>query len=46
LNINADIAASEIAKVIKPLKIVYLSEKGGLTDGDGKLIPVINLNAE
>lgn len=46
LNVNADVAASELSRVIEPLKIVYLSEKGGLHDGDGKRISVINLDEE
>lgn len=47
LNINADVAASEIAKAIKPLKIVYINETGGLFNGDTKeKIEVINLDEE
>lgn len=47
LNVNADKAAAELAKELVPLKIVYLSEKGGLTDKDtGKLIEAINLDEE
>ncbi|PRT56286.1 Protein ARG5,6, mitochondrial [Wickerhamiella sorbophila] len=46
LNVNADVAASELSRVIEPLKIVYLSEKGGLHDGAGKRISVINLDEE
>ncbi|KAF8751710.1 Acetylglutamate kinase [Rhizoctonia solani] len=33
LNVNADIAAGELAKELEPLKIVYLNEKGGLFHG-------------
>ena len=33
LNVNADVAAGELARAIQPLKIVYLSEKGGLFNG-------------
>src|SRR6267154_4257380 len=36
LNVNADIAAGELAKVLEPLKIVYLNEKGGLIHGESK----------
>ena len=47
MNINADIAASELAKAIKPLKIVYINETGGLFNGDTKeKIDVINLDEE
>ena len=28
IQVNADLAASELAKALQPLKIVYLSEKG------------------
>ncbi len=44
---NADVAASELAKVIQPLKVVYLSGQGGLYNGDtGEKIDVINLDEE
>ena len=46
LNVNADVAAAELARAVEPLKIVYLSEKGGLFDGDGEKISAINLDAE
>ena len=47
LNVNADVAAGELARVIEPLKIVYLSEKGGLFNGDTKeKISAINLDEE
>ena len=47
LNVNADLAASELAKSLQPLKIVYLSEKGGLFNGDTKeKISAINLDEE
>jgi N-acetyl-gamma-glutamyl-phosphate reductase / acetylglutamate kinase len=45
LNVNADVAAGELAKVLEPLKIVYLNEKSGLFHGvTGKKIDVINLD--
>ncbi|KAG5458120.1 MAG: Aspartate/glutamate/uridylate kinase, partial [Olpidium bornovanus] len=45
LNVNADVAAGELARVLEPLKIVYLNEKGGLIHGEtGKKIDVINLD--
>lgn len=47
LNVNADVAASELAKVLEPLKIVYLNEKGGLYHGKtGELLEHINLDEE
>ena len=47
LNVNADVAAGELARALQPLKIVYLSEKGGLFNGDsGDKISAINLDEE
>jgi N-acetyl-gamma-glutamyl-phosphate reductase/acetylglutamate kinase len=47
LNVNADIAAGELAKELEPLKIVFLNDKGGLFHGvTGELLPVINLDEE
>ncbi|KAK8843320.1 N-acetyl-gamma-glutamyl-phosphate reductase [Kwoniella newhampshirensis] len=47
LNVNADIAAGELARVLEPMKIVYLNEKGGLFHGvTGKKISTINLDEE
>ena len=47
LNVNADVAAGELARALQPLKIVYLSEKGGLINGDtNEKISAINLDEE
>lgn len=47
LNVNADVAAGELARAVQPLKIVYLAEKGGLFNGDtGEKISAINLDEE
>lgn len=47
LNVNADVAAGELARALQPAKIMYLSEKGGLFNGEtGKKIPHINLDEE
>ncbi|GFN20835.1 hypothetical protein AtubIFM55763_002642 [Aspergillus tubingensis] len=47
LNVNADLAASELARALKPKKVVYLAEKGGLMHGvTGKRIERINLSEE
>ena len=47
LNVNADKAAAMLARELVPLKIVYLSEKGGVHDKEtGRLIEAINLDEE
>lgn len=46
LNINADVAALELAKEIQPLKIIFLNTTGGMLDGNGKLIERIRLQEE
>ena len=45
LNVNADIAAGELAKELEPMKIVFLNEKGGMFHGvTGEKLDVINLD--
>ncbi|CAN3485322.1 hypothetical protein DICA1_F25422 [Diutina catenulata] len=47
LNVNADVAAGELAREFEPLKIVYLNEKGGIINGDtGEKVSAINLDEE
>lgn len=46
LFVNADVAAAELARALKPLKVAYLSGTGGLFDGDGDKISQINLDEE
>ncbi|KAI0635436.1 acetylglutamate kinase ARG6 [Trametes polyzona] len=47
LNVNADIAAGELAKELEPLKIVFLNDKGGLFHGiTGQKLDLINLDQE
>lgn len=47
LNVNADVAASELAREFEPLKIVYLNKEGGLIHGQtGEKISAINLEEE
>ena len=46
LNINADIAANELVRVLQPYKIVFLTGTGGLLDGEGRVIDSINLSTE
>lgn len=46
LNVNADVAAHQLAKALKPVKIIYLSQAGGLRDNTGKLMSVIDVNSQ
>lgn len=47
LNVNADVAAGELARQFEPLKVVYLNEKGGIINGNtGEKISIINLDEE
>ncbi|HEX5353158.1 MAG TPA: acetylglutamate kinase [Rhodanobacteraceae bacterium] len=46
LNINADFAANELVRALKPYKIIFLTGTGGLLDGNGKVIDSINLATE
>ncbi len=46
VNINADFAANELVRVLKPYKIIFLTGTGGLLDGDGAIIDSINLSTE
>ncbi|MGH7865608.1 MAG: acetylglutamate kinase [Candidatus Binataceae bacterium] len=41
-NINADVAAGEIAAALKAEKLILLSDVEGVRDRDGKLIPTID----
>ena len=43
LNINADIATQALAKALKPYKIIFLTQTGGILNQDGALISSINL---
>ncbi len=43
LNVNADVAARALTLAIQPFKIIFLTETGGLLDGDGRVISAINL---
>ncbi len=43
LNVNADVAARALALGIEPFKIIFLTETGGLLDGDGQVLSAINL---
>lgn len=46
VNINADWAANEVVKTLQPYKIIFLTNTGGLLDGDGRIIDSINLSTE
>ncbi|KAJ6038691.1 hypothetical protein N7499_003566 [Penicillium canescens] len=47
LSVNANVAGGELAGALEPLKIVYLTEKDDLFNGDtGKNISAINLDEE
>ncbi len=46
LNINADVAASELAVAVQPHKIIFLTPTGGLLDDKGRVIPAINLTED
>lgn len=43
-NINADTAASEIAKAIKAKKAIFLTDTRGVLDGDGELLESLTLD--
>lgn len=43
LNVNADVAARELAIALGAQKIVYLTSTGGLLDERGRLIPAVTL---
>ena len=42
LNINADTAAKELVKAIRPKKWVLVTEAGGVLDDEGMIVPVLN----
>nr|AOE43289.1 arginine [Cavenderia deminutiva] len=46
LNINADVAALELAKALRPLKIVFVNVTAGMRDGDGKVMRHIVLDEQ
>ena len=46
LNINADVAAQELAKALRPVKIIYLSQNGGIGDEKDQLMPLIDLDTD
>lgn len=46
LNINADVAARELILAVRPYKIIFLTETGGLLDQSGRVIQAINLRSD
>ncbi len=43
-NVNADIAASEMAKALKAEKLIFLTDTEGVKDREGKLISTLSTN--
>lgn len=46
LNINADTAANQLIRELKPHKVVFLTQTGGVLDGNGDIIETINLASD
>ncbi|CAM1501815.1 Fc.00g037990.m01.CDS01 [Cosmosporella sp. VM-42] len=46
LNVNADVTATKLAHALEPLKVIYLSKKRGLFNGEGDSISQANLDKE
>lgn len=46
VNINADVAARELALCLQPFKMIFLTETGGVLDGHGRVISAINLEED
>lgn len=46
LNINADTAANQLIRKLKPHKVVFLTQTGGVLDGEGEIIDTINLASD
>jgi len=43
VNINADAAVRALVHALEPYKIIFLTDTGGVLDGEGELISAINL---
>lgn len=43
VNVNADAAVVTLVQALQPYKIVFITETGGVLDGEGKIISAINL---
>ncbi|MDH5821563.1 acetylglutamate kinase [Luteimonas sp. RD2P54] len=46
LNVNADVSANELVRMLQPYKIIFLTGTGGLLDDAGRVIDSINLSTE
>jgi acetylglutamate kinase len=46
VNVNADWAANALVKRLEPYKIIFLTETGGLLDGEGRIIESISLRTQ
>jgi len=46
LNVNADTAARALAEALKPGKVIYLTETGGIFDEHGRVISAINIEQD
>ncbi len=46
LNINADVAARELARAVEPRKIIFLTPTSGLLNENGDIIPAVNLEED
>jgi bifunctional N-acetylglutamate synthase/kinase len=46
VNINADVAARELALATQPFKMIFLTSTGGLLDENGRMISAINLEED
>jgi acetylglutamate kinase len=46
LNINADVAARELALSVLSHKIIFLTETGGLLDENGRILSAVNLDED
>lgn len=46
LNVNADTAARAIAEALRPAKVIFLTETGGILGADGRVISAINLEED
>jgi acetylglutamate kinase len=46
LNVNADTAARALAEALRPGKVIFLTETGGILGGDGRVISAINLEED
>jgi acetylglutamate kinase len=46
LSLNPDVAARELALAVRSHKTVFLTDKGGLLDGEGRVVSAVNLDED